>query len=152
MINVKVKYLDEDAKKFGLPFYRHNGDAGMDLHVIVPEEERKHGLVIYPGERKLVASGIALALPENVWARIVHRSSTEKRLRLRVIEGTIDNGYRGPIFTQVVNENSYPINIDHGDRIAQIVLCPIVRHQCEEVSELPPSDRGSNGFGSTGKK
>lgn len=147
---VKVLFVDEEAKRLGLPYYRHEGDAGVDLHVILGEDDRESGLTIFPGERKLLDTGMHIELPFGYWARITHRSSTERKWRLRVVEGTIDQGYRGRLFTQVSNDNTFPIKIDHGARIAQLILMPIVMAKFVEVDELEGSGRGTKGFGSTG--
>lgn len=148
---VKVKIVDEAVREFGLPKYRKSGDAGADLYVVLSMEDREQGLTIFPGERKLLDTGIHIELPEGYYARIVHRSSTEKRYRLRVVEGTIDQGYRGRLFAQVSNDNTFPVTIKHGDRIAQLVILPIIQGSFEEVEELADSDRGEGGFGSTGR-
>lgn len=152
---VKVKFLDEESAKLGLPFYRHDGDAGADLHVILDSNprsrERELGKRIFPGERELLACGIALELPVGYWARIVHRSSTEKLHRLRVVEGTIDNGYRGALFVQVHNTNTFPVDIQHGDRLAQLIIHKIYQPKFVIVDSLTGSDRGEGGFGSTNK-
>lgn len=146
-VEVGIKLIHEDAK---LPQHQHVGDAGADLYVYLDEKDRKEGLTVFPGERELIATGLQLKLPEGYWARITHRSSTERRLRLRVVEGTIDNGYTGPLFVQVHNGNTYPINVQHGDRLAQLILCPIIQGNFHSITELPNTDRGANGFGSTG--
>jgi dUTP pyrophosphatase len=148
---LKVKFLSEEAKSVGLPYSRYEGDAGDDLHVILDEDDRKEGLTIFPGERRIIPTGIALSIEPGFWARIVHRSSTEKKLRLRIVEGTIDQGYQGPIFVQVANETSYPIKLTHKDRIAQLILMPIIQRSYQEVQEFEPSHRGQKGFGSSGK-
>lgn len=148
---VKVKVVNEAAREFGLPYHRKEGDAGADLYVVLSEEDRKDGLTIFPGERKLLDTGLRIELPDGVYARITHRSSTEKRHRLRVVEGTIDQGYRGKLFAQVSNDNTFPVTIKHGDRIAQLILLPLIQANFIEVDELADSDRGEGGFGSTGK-
>lgn len=149
-LEVKVKVVDQEVHKFGLPKYRKSGDAGADLFVILPKEERKEGLTIFPGERKLLDTGLHVELPEGHYAQITHRSSTEKRFRLRVVGGTIDNGYRGRLFAQVSNDNTFPVTVQHGDRIAQLILMPLIQAEFVEVAELSDSDRGEGGFGSTG--
>lgn len=146
-VNVGIKLLNEDAK---LPQHQHVGDAGADLYVYLEPKDREEGLTIFPDQRELIATGLCLSLPEKIWARITHRSSTERRLRLRVVEGTIDNGYTGPLFVQVHNGNTYPIKVEHGDRLAQLILCPIIQGNFAVVEDLPSTDRGAGGFGSTG--
>jgi len=148
---VKVKFADEQAKEWGLPFHRKSGDAGVDLHVILDAEDRADGLTIYPGQRALLDTGMHMEFPPGVFARIQHRSSTERRRRLRVVEGTIDQGFRGRLFTQVSNDNSFPIVVKHGERLAQMILSPIVHGNFIESDDLADSDRGEAGFGSTGR-
>lgn len=150
MPQLQVKFTSEEARKFGLPKYAFKGDAGFDLRVILPESDREHGTTIFPGERKLLDAGIQISLPDDHWGRITHRSSTERRLRLRVVEGTIDSGYTGPIYVQVSNDNTFPIKVQHGDRIAQMIVCPVIQVGIVETNQLPSTDRGSKGFGSTG--
>lgn len=151
-VPIQLKFLNEEAKKFGVPHYRYTGDAGTDLYVVLNEEDRAHGLTVHPGERVLVPTGVAIALPEGYWGRITHRSSTERRLRLRVVEGTIDQGFRGALFAQIANAESWPIKVEHGDRIAQLIIHRVIQGEFQEVTELPSSDRDTRGFGSTGKK
>lgn len=149
-VPVKVKFVDDAARELGLPQHRKQGDAGADLYVVLPDNERKEGLQIFPGERKLLNTGMRIQLPEGYYARILHRSSTEKRYRLRVIEGLIDQGFRGTLYAQVSNDNTFPVTIQHGDRIAQLVILPIIQGDFQEAEELDQSDRGEGGFGSTG--
>lgn len=151
-LKVKVKYLNKEASEFGLPKYQYNGDAGADLFCFLNPEEREHGFSVYPGERAIINTGIAIEMPEGWWARIVHRSSSEMRLRLRVIEGTIDQQFRGPLKVQVVNQNTFPVEIKHGDRLCQIIFCEVNQADFEVTEELSPSDRGLLGFGSSGWK
>jgi dUTP pyrophosphatase len=150
-VPIKVKFTDPEAKRLGPPKYHKSGDAGADLYVILDEADRERGLTVFPGERKLLATGIRIELPRGFWARITHRSSTEKRHRLRVVEGTIDQGFRGDLFTQVSNDNTFPVVLHHGDRVAQLIVLPIIHGIFAEAEELGASERGTGGFGSTGK-
>lgn len=151
---IRVKFADNEygreAKKLGLPKYAHEGDAGFDLPVILLKNEQKHGMRIFPGERCMLNTGMIMEFPQGYWGRITHRSSTESRSRLRIIEGTIDD-YRGEILVQVHNMNTYPLDIAHGNKLAQLILCHTCSLPIEEAEELRPSKRGTNGFGSTGK-
>ncbi len=152
---ILVKYAEnifgKAAVEFGLPKYTYFAeDAGIDLPVVLDEEHRESGLTIYPGDRAMLHSGLLIEPPHGYWSRIIHRSSTEKRHRLRVIEGVIDAGYRNEIITQVHNSNSFPIVVKHGQRIAQLILCPLVCFQIELATELSKSARGKSGFGSSG--
>jgi len=148
---IKVKWTSEEAKKLGLPFYAKKGDAGFDLRVVLPKSMHKDGITIHPGDRILLSAGFKLGFPKGVWGRITHRSSTENKLRIRVIEGTIDEPYRGEIFAQIHNPNSYPITRQHGDRLAQMILqLTVTAKEFVEVEELDKTDRNDAGFGSTG--
>lgn len=150
-LEVGVKFINKEAEKLGLPCYRYSGDAGADLHVCLDDEDREIGhKTIFPNERVKLPTGVHIELPEGYWGRITHRSSTEKRLRLRVVEGTIDNGYVGPLFVQVHNPNTYPIEVRHGDRLAQLILCPVIQAEFVAKDTLKTTDRNDKGFGSTG--
>ena len=130
----------------------YDGDAGVDLPVVLTEEEiGEDGYFVYPGERDRLHTGIKMEFPVGYYARIVHRSSTEKARRLRVIEGIIDD-YRGEILIQVHNlQNTWPIRVHHGERLGQIILARTAPFAVEYASELRPSQRGDSGFGSSGK-
>lgn len=150
---IDVMYTNDEygdaAKKLGLIKHAYEGDAGIDLPTILPASEREHGLQIFPGDRVMLQTGLRMAFPKGYWGRIIHRSSTEKKYRLRVIEGVIDD-YRGPLLVQVNNMNSFPITVQHGQRMAQLILAKTASFKAREVVELPPSERGTNGFGSSG--
>ena len=126
----------------------YNGDAGIDLPTIITSND--HELTIWPNERALLHTGIRIQLPPGYYGRIVHRSSTEKRYRLRIVEGTIDNMYRGPIFIQAHNPNSAQIEVKHGHRYAQLIVTKINNFKFQYIENLDDSVRGSSGFGSSG--
>lgn len=126
-----------------LPRYGYAGDAGMDLSVV-----SRH--VLNPGESRDLPTGIAVELPAGFWARITGRSSTLRQRGLFVNEGVIDEGYRGELLVYVTNRQSTPVEILQGDRLAQLILHPVHQAPPVEVGELAPSERGTNGFGSTG--
>ena len=152
--SVDIQYTEDEygraSKELGLIKHAYEGDAGIDLPVVLLESERKLGLTIWPGDRIILHTGMRLAFPEGYWGRIIHRSSTEKLHRLRVIEGVIDQ-YRGELLVQVHNMNTFPIIVQHGQRLGQLILLKTASFKCREVSELPPSQRGTRGFGSSGK-
>lgn len=130
-----------------LPGYAHPGDAGADLCTTTD-------LILRPGERRLVGTGIALALPEG-YAGFVHpRSGLAARSGLTVVNapGTIDAGYRGEIRVCLLNtDTAVPIDLRRGDRIAQLVVQRVAYARFKEVSELPGTARGEGGHGSTGR-
>jgi dUTP pyrophosphatase len=138
-----VKRLRSEAK---LPSYAHPGDAGLDLRAAVDA-------VVGPGERAMIPTGIAVAVPEGHAGLVLPRSGLASRhgLTLANAPGLIDSGYRGEVTCAVVNlDRAHPVKIRAGDRIAQLLIVPIPAMQPEWVDELPKSERGEGGFGSTG--
>ncbi len=130
-----------------LPHYMSEHAAGMDLYAAVEET-----ITLQPGERRLVPTGIAIALPDGLEAQIRPRSGLALKHGITLLNtpGTIDADYRGEIGIIMVNLGQDPFPIARGDRIAQMVINRYVRAECDLVSELPASERGSGGFGSTG--
>jgi len=129
-----------------IPEYAHPGDAGADLH-------SAETLVLHPGERALIGTGVSIALPDGYAAFIVPRSGLAAKHGITIVNspGTVDAGYRGEIKVTLLNtDNTHPFNIVEGDRIAQMIIMPITRASFIPVSTLPGSDRGASGFGSTG--
>ena len=128
------------------PSYAHPGDAGADLRA-------REDIVLLPGERKLVPTGVAIALPEGFVALIHPRSGLATKHGLTIVNapGTVDAGYRGEISVTLLNtDSSQPIELRRGDRIAQMVIQRVEHAQFIPVSELSGSVRGTGGFGSTG--
>jgi dUTP pyrophosphatase len=143
-MRLEVQKLDADAL---LPAYAKPGDAGLDLHAA-------EDVTLKPGERSVVGTGIAIAIPEG-FAGLVHaRSGRALREGLALVNapGLIDSGYRGEIKVVVVNlDNSDAIEIRKGEKIAQLVIQRVEQAELDVVGELPPSPRGPGGFGSTGR-
>jgi len=140
---VLVRQLDPDLP---LPTYAHPGDAGADL---VAAED----VEIAPGERALVGTGVAVALPEGYVGLVHPRSGLAARLGVTVLNapGTVDAGYRGEIKVNLVNhDRTSTAKISRGDRIAQLVVQRVERAHFHVVDELPDSVRGAGGHGSTG--
>jgi len=142
-VEIAVRLLDADLP---LPAYAHPGDAGADL---VAAEE----VTLAPGERRIVRTGVAIALPEGYVGLVHPRSGLAAKLGITVLNapGTVDAGYRGEILVNLVNHD--PRNIAHlsrGDRIAQLVVQRVERAAFHLVEELPDSARGAGGHGSTG--
>jgi len=138
-----VQRLDHELP---LPSYAHPGDAGADLVSTVD-------LVLAPGERALVPTGIAVALPTGYVALVHPRSGLAARHGLSILNtpGTVDSGYRGEIKVLLINHDPRePIELRRGDRIAQLVVQRFERALFVEVGELPDSVRGGGGYGSTG--
>jgi dUTP pyrophosphatase len=142
-LRLQFKRLDPEAK---LPQRAHPGDAGLDLASTVDVE-------VAAGERAMVPTGVAVAIPDGYAGLVLPRSGLASRhgLTLANAPGLIDAGYRGEITCAVVNLNrSVPVRIVRGDRIAQLVLVAVPDVEPEWSEELPGSERGAGGFGSTG--
>ncbi len=141
-MTLKLKKLSPDAI---LPRYAHSGDAGLEMCAV-------EGCVIAPGERALVKTGMAIGLPPGTEAQIRPRSGLAARNGISVLNtrGTIDEGYRGEICVLLVNFGDAPFVIEKGMRIAQMVICPVIRVTIEETDVLDGTARDVDGFGSTG--
>ena len=143
-VDVLVRRIDPDI---ALPSYAHPGDAGVDLVTTVRAE-------VAPGERVLLPTGIAIALPEGYAAFVHPRSGLAVRYGVSLVNapGTIDAGYRGEIAVSLVNlDPREPVVLRRGDRIAQLVVQRVAHVVFHEVDSLPGSDRGEGGFGSSGR-
>ena len=142
-LDVSVTRLDPDVP---LPAYAHPGDAGADLVTTADVE-------LAPGERRLVPTGVALALPEGYVGLVHPRSGLAARHGLGIVNapGTIDAGYRGEVKVLLVNlDRDRPVRLHRGDRVAQLVVQRVEHARFVEVDALPPSVRGEGGYGSTG--
>lgn len=142
-LEIQVQRLDPDLP---LPSYAHPGDAGADLLTTVD-------LTLAPGERGMVPTGIAIALPAGYVALVHPRSGLAARHGLSIVNapGTVDAGYRGEVKVMLINlDPREPIELRRGDRIAQLVVQRVERALFREVAELPGSARGAGGYGSTG--
>ncbi len=137
------------AADLPLPAYETEHAAGLDLMAAVAD-----ALVLEPGDRVLVPTGLAIALPAGFEAQVRPRSGLALKHGIGVLNspGTIDADYRGEIGIILINLGKDPFTIDRGMRIAQLVVAPVSRIVWEEKSVLPGSERGAGGFGSTGTK
>jgi dUTP pyrophosphatase len=142
VVEVLVRRLDDVP----VPAYAHPGDAGADLVTTVD-------VVLEPGERAIVPTGVSIAMPEGYVAFVHPRSGLAARCGLSIVNapGTIDAGYRGEVKVVLVNlDRHQPVTLARGDRIAQLVFQQVERARFVEVQRLPGSERGSGGHGSTG--
>lgn len=140
---VEVTRLDPELP---LPAYQRLGDAGLDLHAA-------HDASIAPGGRAIVGTGIAVAIPAGYAGLVTPRSGLAARLGLSIVNapGVVDSGYRGEVKVILVNHDPVDvIEVRRGDRIAQLVVTPVATVELVEVAELPDSQRGTGGHGSTG--
>ncbi|MGK7930958.1 MAG: dUTP diphosphatase [Microcystaceae cyanobacterium] len=141
-MEIKVKKLHPSAI---LPKYEHFDDSGLDLVAIAEIE-------LLAGESALISTGIAISLPPNTEAQIRPRSGLALKHQITILNtpGTIDEGYRGEIGVILINHGQKSFKITQGMRIAQMVICPIIRVKVREVEVLSETTRGEGGFGSTG--
>ena len=146
-VPVEVVRVRPGPAPLDLPRYMSPDAAGLDL---LADVERDLGLE--PGERALVPTGLAIALPAGYEAQVRPRSGLALRAGVTVLNapGTIDADYRGEIQVLLVNLGRAPLTVRRGERIAQLVVAPVVRIAWQEVPALPASGRGDGGFGSTG--
>ena len=145
MVKVLIKKLDS---KVQLPKYKTDGSSGMDLMAFI-----ESSINIKPQESALIPTGISIAIPEDTEIQIRPRSGLAAKSSISVLNtpGTIDSDYRGEIKIILFNHGKEEFVINNNDRIAQMILMPIIKAEFEEVENLPKTLRGSGGFGSTGK-
>ena len=146
-VNVKVTRLkNRSGDPLPLPQYATAGSAGLDLCADLPFE-------LVPGARQLVPTGLALAIPAGFEGQVRPRSGLATKHGVTVLNapGTIDSDYRGEVQVCLVNHGSEPFRAGRGERIAQLVIAPVVQADLVEVAELDSTARGEGGFGSTGK-
>jgi dUTP pyrophosphatase len=142
ILPIRFKKLNLQAE---MPTYASYGDAGADLY------STEFG-ILHPGERRLVGTGIAVEIPVNYVGLVHPRSGLAHKFGITVVNspGTIDSGYRGEVKVNLINTSSSPYSFCMGDRIAQLIIQPVVKAVFQEVEELSDSVRGASGHGSTG--
>ena len=145
MVKVLIKKLNS---KVQLPKYKTDGSSGMDLMAFTESP-----INIRPQESALIPTGITIAIPEDTEIQIRPRSGLAAKSNISVLNtpGTIDSDYRGEIKIILFNHGKEEFIINNNDRVAQMILMPIIKAELEEVEDLPITLRGSGGFGSTGK-
>ena len=145
MVKVLIKKLNPNVK---LPTYKTSGASGMDLKAFIEES-----INLKPGKSCLIPTGLSVAFSEKYEIQIRPRSGLAAKNNISILNtpGTIDSDYRGEIKIILFNHGSENFIINNNDRIAQMVLTPIIKIELEETNELPESIRGEGGFGSTGK-
>ncbi|NOZ01629.1 MAG: dUTP diphosphatase [Deltaproteobacteria bacterium] len=144
---IRILRLRTHDLDIAAPEYATSGSAGMDLPAAVAEP-----VVMGPGERVLIPTGFAIALPEGFEAQVRPRSGLALKHGVTVLNspGTIDSDYRGEVKVILVNLGNDPFTVKRGDRIAQLVICRVARAEVVEVDDLDSTDRGQGGFGHTG--
>ena len=142
-MQISVQRLDRELP---MPTHSHEGDAGVDLYTSIDFKLRS-------GERRLVPAGIAVAVPQGYVGLVCPRSGMAVKHGITVVNGpgVVDSGYRGELKVALINQGAEPVSFERGDRIAQLLVVPVAVQELTEVAELPTSDRGDGGFGSTGQ-
>ena len=145
MVKILVKKFDKNIK---LPTYETSGSSGMDLVAYI-----KNKITIKPGKTAMISTGIAIAIPKNYEIQIRPRSGLAAKKGISVLNtpGTVDSDYRGEIKIILINLSEESFVVKSGDRVAQMMLCPVIKAKLKEVKNLPKTIRGKGGFGSTGK-
>jgi dUTP pyrophosphatase len=149
-VSVRFVWLDH-GRGLKTPAQQTSGAAGVDLLAALPVSE---DLILEPGERAAIPTGLTIALPENYEAQVRPRSGLALHYGVTVLNapGTIDADYRGEIKVILVNHGAEPFTVTRGDRIAQLVVAPVVAITLEEVEVLDETERGHGGHGSTGRR
>ena len=146
MTKIQIKKLSTSVS---IPKYETPGSSGMDISAHIEND-----IIIYPGEKALVSTGFSLSIPIGYEVQIRPRSGLAAKKNITILNtpGTIDADYRGEIKVILINLGKKKFIVENGDRIAQMVVCPVVQAHLDEVKELSDTERGSGGFGSTGTK
>jgi len=141
-IKIKVKRLNPGAI---LPHYNHDGDAGMDIYAA-------EDVILWPNEPVAVSTGLSIELPKGYVALVWDKSGFALKEGIKTMAGVMDSNYRGEYKIVLLNTTNQYYYIDKGDKIAQILIQPVIRAEVEETAVLSETSRGSGGFGSTGMR
>jgi dUTP pyrophosphatase len=146
MTKIQIKKLSNSVS---IPKYETPGSSGMDVAAHI-----ENNITINPGEKALISTGFSIAIPRGYEVQIRPRSGLAAKKNITVLNtpGTIDADYRGEIKVILINHGKEKFVIENGERIAQMVVCPVIQANLEEVKVLSETERGSGGFGSTGTK
>jgi len=147
-------FWDDGADRgISLPMYETSGSAGADIRANLPEDQRETGLTLRPLERRIVPTGFRADIPKGFEIQIRPRSGLAFKhgITLPNTPGTIDSDYRGPLGVLLINLGTAPYVIAHGERIAQMVVAPVLQARFSVIDHLSETDRGDGGFGSTGR-
>nr|WP_244867883.1 dUTP diphosphatase [Vannielia litorea] len=145
--------LDDGADPaIALPAYETSGAAGADVRANLPEAQRSAGVTLAPGARAIVPSGLRVEIPQGYEIQVRPRSGLAAKHGVTLVNtpGTIDSDYRGPLGILMINLGAEPFTVQHGERIAQLVVAPVVQAAFSPAGALSETARGVGGFGSTG--
>lgn len=149
MVQIKLTWAEDADQTVDLPAYQTPGAAGADVRANLPDG----AMIIAPGERALIPTGLKMEIPLGYEIQVRPRSGLALKQGLMLVNspGTIDSDYRGPVGVIVINAGRDTFEVSHGMRIAQLVLAPVVQADFAQVEQLSETDRGAAGFGSTGR-
>lgn len=151
---LRVLWEDWADRDLPLPSYETAGAAGADVRANLPLADRAEGITLAPMQRLIVPTGIRVEIPSGYEMQIRPRSGLALKhgITLPNTPGTIDSDYRGPLGVALINLGEAPYTLHHGDRIAQIIVAPVVQARFAVVEHLTETPRGAGGFGSTGRR
>jgi dUTP pyrophosphatase len=154
MTVLKMLWEDWADRSLGLPAYETPGSAGADIRANLLPEDREAGFTLDPMHRAVVPTGLRVEIPAGFEMQIRPRSGLALKhgISLPNTPGTIDSDYRGPLGVALINLGPEPYVIRHGDRIAQMIVAPVIQVEFQVVEALSDTSRGVGGFGSTGKR
>ena len=152
-VTIRFRHTEDADPTVPLPAYATPGAAGADLRANLPPEDRATGLTLAPMARAVVPTGLRLAIPEGHEVQVRPRSglALHHGITLHNSPGTIDSDYRGPLGVLLVNLGDAPYTVEHGARIAQLIVAPVVQARFVPADDLGMTERGDGGFGSTGR-
>ncbi|SLN66794.1 Deoxyuridine 5'-triphosphate nucleotidohydrolase [Falsiruegeria litorea R37] len=150
MIAIRVIRDEDSDPQIALPSYETAGAAGADVRANFPD---RTGVVLAPGARALIPTGLRLEIPAGYEVQVRPRSGLALKhgITLPNTPGTIDSDYRGPLGVILLNAGTEPFEVTHGERIAQLIVAPVLQAQFDLVDGLSDTERGTGGFGSTGR-
>lgn len=151
---LRIMWEDWADRSLPLPAYETPGAAGADIRANLPPDQRDTGITLQPMQRLIVPTGIRVEIPEGFEMQVRPRSGLALKhgITLPNTPGTIDSDYRGPLGVALVNLGADPYTVQHGDRIAQMIVAPVVQVRMVMVEALGETARGAGGFGSTGRR
>lgn len=151
---LRIMWEDWADRSLPLPAYETPGAAGADIRANLPPDQRDTGITLQPMQRLIVPTGIRVEIPEGFEMQVRPRSGLALKhgITLPNTPGTIDSDYRGPLGVALVNLGADPYTVQHGDRIAQMIVAPVVQVRMVVVEALGETARGAGGFGSTGRR
>ncbi|MFY0680945.1 MAG: dUTP diphosphatase [Thalassovita sp.] len=153
MVDIALNWTEEADRTVALPRYETQGAAGADVRANFPPDLRATGVVLAPGQRQLVPTGLRMEIPAGYEVQVRPRSGLALKhgITLPNTPGTIDSDYRGPLGVIVMNAGQEPFQIQHGERIAQLIVAPVLQARFQIGDPLSATKRGDGGFGSTGR-